>query len=170
VPEDTAEEADVADLAPNFEEFYEANFRRIFNALSLVTGNRHEAEEITQEAFLRVFERWERVGGLDDPTGYAFRVSMNVFRNRYRRATFAFRHALSSGPATDDLAAVEDRDEVYRILRTLPPKQRAAVLLTSLLDYSAEDAGRMLGIRAASVRGLTSRARSQMKDKVVDPR
>ena len=54
----TIPEAEVAEHAPNFEEFYEANLWRTFNALSLVTGNRHEAEEITQEAFLRVFERW----------------------------------------------------------------------------------------------------------------
>jgi DNA-directed RNA polymerase specialized sigma24 family protein len=34
-----------------------------------VTGDRYEAEEVAQEAFLRVFERWDRVGALDDPTG-----------------------------------------------------------------------------------------------------
>jgi RNA polymerase sigma-70 factor (ECF subfamily) len=159
----------VAESALSFEEFYEANFPRIFTALCLVTGNRHEAEEITQDAFLRVFERWDRVRAFDDPTGYLFRVSMNVFRNRYRRASLAVRRVLSLAPATDDLAAVESRDEVVRLLRTLSPPQRAAVLLTALLDYSAEDAGRILGIRASSVRSLTARARAQMKQEVVDP-
>jgi DNA-directed RNA polymerase specialized sigma24 family protein len=43
------------------------------------------------------------------------------------------------------------------------------VLLTSILDYSAEEAGRMLGIGPSSVRSLTTRARARMKDKVVDP-
>lgn len=81
-------------LAPTFERFYEANSRRLFAALCLVTGNRDEAEEIAQEAFVRVFERWERVGELDDPTGYLFRVSMNVFRGRYRRASLAVRRVL----------------------------------------------------------------------------
>jgi DNA-directed RNA polymerase specialized sigma24 family protein len=94
---------------------------------------------------------------------------MNVFRNRYRRASLAVRRALSLAPVTDDLAAVETHDEVVRLLRTLSPPQRAAVLLTALLDYSAEDAGEMLGIRASSVRSLTTRARAQMKQEVVDP-
>ena len=170
VPAATAEEAELAEHPPSFEEFYEANLQRMYTALCLVTGDRHEAEEIAQDAFLRVFERWDRVRALDDPTGYLFRVSMNVFRNRYRRATLAVRRALSLAPAaTDDLAAVETRDEVVRLLRGLASQQRAAVLLTAILDYSAEEAGMMLGIRASSVRSLTARARAQMKNKVVDP-
>jgi DNA-directed RNA polymerase specialized sigma24 family protein len=68
VPAGTAEEADVGEAAPSFEEFYEATFRRLFSALCLVTGNRQEGEEVAQEAYVRVFERWEHVGVLEDPT------------------------------------------------------------------------------------------------------
>ena len=169
VPTERGEEGVLTDDA-SFEEFYEATFRRLFTALCLVIGNRHEAEEVAQEAFLRVYERWDRVGSLEDPTGYVFRVSMNVFRSRFRRASLGLRRILTLAPEeTDDLAAVETRDELVRLLHTLNPQQRAAVLLTSILDYSAEEAGRMLGIQASSVRSLTTRARAQMKDKVVDP-
>lgn len=170
VPAEPAEEADVGEAAPSFEEFYRDTFRRVFTALCLVTGNRHEAEEVAQDAFLRVYERWDRVGVLEDPTGYLFRVSMNVFRSRARRASLAVRRALFlAPPESDDLAAVESRDAVVRLLQGLEPKQRAAVLLTAILDYSAEDAGRMLGLRASSVRSLTTRARARMKDEVADP-
>ena len=169
VTPELGEKAAVAEEAPSFEEFYDATFRRLFTALCLVTGNRHEAEEIAQDAFVRVFERWDRVGTLEDPTGYVFRVSINVFRNRFRRASLGVRRGLSLAPAeTDDLAAVEARDELVRLLRPLNPQQRAAVLLTSILDYSADEAGRMLGIKASSVRSLTTRARAQMKHEVVD--
>ncbi len=163
-----AEEAMLAEQASSFEEFYAANFKRVFSALCLVTGNRHEAEEIAQDSFVRMYERWERVGRLEDPTAYLFRASMNVFRNRYRRVSLGLRRALFLAPtATDDLATVETHDEVVRLLRGLNRNQRAAVLLTAILDYSAEDAGRMLGIRASSVRSLTTRARAQMKQEVV---
>jgi RNA polymerase sigma-70 factor (ECF subfamily) len=169
VPAGPAVEADVGETAPSFEEFYEASFRRLFTALCLVTGNRHEAEEVAQESFVRVFERWDHVGGLEDPTGYLFRVSMNVFRSRYRRASLGLRRVLFLAPAaTDDLAAVETHDEVVRLLLGLDPRQRAAVLLTAILDYSAEEAGRMLGLGASSVRSLTTRARARMKLEVVD--
>jgi RNA polymerase sigma-70 factor (ECF subfamily) len=167
VPRERGEEGDLTDDA-SFEEFYEANVRRVFTALCLVTGDRHEAEEIAQEAFVRVFERWDRVGTLEDPTGYVFRVSMNVFRNRFRRTSLALRRALSLAPnQTDDVAALETRDEVVRLLRELDPQQRAAVVLTAILDYSAEEAGALLRLRASSVRSLTSRARARMRHEVV---
>lgn len=159
---------EVEPLVPSFAHFYESNSRRLFAALCLVTGNRDEAEEIAQEAFVRVFERWARVSELADPTGYLFRVSMNVFRRRYRRASLAVRRVLNLAPrASDDLAAVETHDEVVRLLAGLDPQQRAAVVLTAVMEYSAEEAGRILGLRASSVRSLTTRARAQMKTKVV---
>ena len=91
---------------------------------------------------------------------------MNVFRGRYRRATLAVRRVLFLAPrATDDLAAVEIHDELLRMLGGLDRQQRAAVVLTGIMEYSAEEAGRILSIRASSVRSLTSRA--HMKKKVV---
>ena len=168
--EDGLTEDGLTTPAETFEGFYEATHQRLFTALCLVTGDRHEAEEITQDAFLRVFERWERVAELDDPESYVFRAAMNVFRNRYRRAALAVRRSLSLAPqASDDLAAVEARDEVIRLLRPLPPRQRAAVLATSILDLSAEEAGHLLGMRPATVRALASRARARLKDEAVDP-
>jgi RNA polymerase sigma-70 factor (ECF subfamily) len=160
----------VREPASSFEVFYVSTYRRLFAALCLVTGDRDEAEEIAQEGFTRVFERWDHVGRLEDPTGYLFRVSMNVFRSRYRRTALGLRRMFSLAPdPADDLAVVEDRDELIRLLRELGPTQRAAVLLTAILDHSAEEAGAMLGLRASSVRSITARARARMKHEVVDP-
>jgi RNA polymerase sigma-70 factor (ECF subfamily) len=171
VPVEAAEEiGPYVETAASFEAFYRTTYRRLFTALCLITRNRYEAEEVAQEAFVRVFERWDRVGGLDDPTGYLFRVSMNVFRGRYRRASLSLRRAVLLAPAaSDDLDAVETQHEVVRLLSGLEPRQRAAVVLTAILDYSAEEAGRMLGLRASSVRSLTTRARVRLKQEVTDP-
>jgi RNA polymerase sigma-70 factor (ECF subfamily) len=161
----------IAGSAETFEDFFAATNPRLFTALWLITGDRYEAEEIVQDAFLRVFERWDRVGRLENPEGYVYRTAMNVFRSRYRRTALALRRSISLSPqATDELAAVEDRDEVIRLLHPLPPRQRAAVVATSILDLSAEEAGRVLGMRSATVRAHTSRARMRMKDEAVDPR
>jgi len=163
------EEADLEDQPRSFEEFYEATYRRLFTALCLVTGNQQEAEDIMQEAFLRLFERWERVAVVDDPDGYLFRSAMNVFRNRYRRTLLALQRTLTLKDAGDDLAAIDTRDEIVRLLRGLAPRERASIVLTTLLDLTAEEAGRMLGIKASTIRVLSTRARAHMKDKV-DPR
>jgi DNA-directed RNA polymerase specialized sigma24 family protein len=53
-----------------FEDLFEAEQHRLYGALCLITHDPHEAEEIGQEAFVRVLERWDRVGGMIDPTGY----------------------------------------------------------------------------------------------------
>src|SRR3954468_6219910 len=105
-----ASEADVADEQASFEDFFGAEHARLFGALTLVTGDRFEAEEIMQDAFLRVWERWSRVSVMDEPGGFLFRTAMNVFRNRYRRAALALRRVASLAPTEDVLATVEDRD------------------------------------------------------------
>src|SRR5207249_2647958 len=77
--------------AANFEAFFEAEHLRMFRALWLLTRSRHEAEELMQDAFLKVWERWDRVSGLSDPEGYLYRTAMNLFRSRLRRAAVALR-------------------------------------------------------------------------------
>src|SRR4051812_32446251 len=78
----------------SFEAFFEEERADLFSALWLVTRNRQEAEEIMQDAFLKLWERWDRVRRLDDPTGYLYRTAMNGFRNRARRAAVALRKTL----------------------------------------------------------------------------
>jgi RNA polymerase sigma-70 factor (ECF subfamily) len=169
VPAPNVEEADLGAYR-DFEEFYAANRTRLYTALCLVTGNRQEAEEITQDAFLRVFERWDRVATMDDADGYLFRVGMNQFRNRYQRARLALRRTFLPVRTVDELAEVETRDEVVRLLQRLTPRERAAVVLTAIVDLSAEEAGRLLGIEASTVRALATRARAHMRHEVVDRR
>jgi len=167
VPTPPAEEGEVVEPLV-FEEFYEGTHPRLFIALCLVTGNRHDAEEIMQDAFIRVFERWDRVATLDDPEAYLYTAAMNVFRNRYRRARMAVQRSLSTRLDADDLAAVEARDEVVRLLKGLAPRERAAIVLTQILDLPTEEAGRMLGIKASTIRVLTMRARAHLRAKAVE--
>ena len=68
-----------------FDIFFEEERERLFKALYFVTGNRHDAEELTQDAFLKLWERWDQIDRIDDPTAYLFRVALNAFRRRRRR-------------------------------------------------------------------------------------
>ncbi len=146
-----------------FEDFFKAEQHRLLGALCLLTHDRIEAEEIDQDAFVRVWERWDRVGVMADPTGYLYRVAMNLFRSRYRRAERVGRLVLDHDHTADGLATVEDRDEVSRYLAQLIPQQRAAVVLTVLLDMTSEEAGRTLGLKASTVRVLTTCARASLR-------
>jgi RNA polymerase sigma-70 factor (ECF subfamily) len=145
-----------------FEVFFEQQHERLFRALWLLTRNRQEAEEVMQDAFLRVWERWDRVLGGPDPVGYLYRTAMNVWRSRLRRAAVAARKAIHHIQADDEIAEVEERDAVVRALAPLPPRQRAAVVLMDVLDLSSERAGEVLGIRPVTVRVLAARARGAL--------
>jgi RNA polymerase sigma-70 factor, ECF subfamily len=147
----------------SFEEFFEGTHRRLFGALCLVTDDRDEAEEIMQDAYLKIWERWERVAAMDEPTGFLFRTAMNLFRSRYRRTLVALRRTGAPTPTTDDLAVVEDRDEVVRALSELTPAQRAAVVMTSMFGFSSEEAARMLGTKPSTVRAHAARARADVR-------
>jgi RNA polymerase sigma-70 factor (ECF subfamily) len=148
----------------SFEEFFELEQERLLRMLWMVTGSLQEAEDIVQEAFLRVWERWPRVSTMDSPTGYLHHAAMNIFRNRYRRAKLGLRKAIGSDPPIDAFGSAEDRISVSNALRSLTPKQRAALVLTDLLGYPAAEAGRMLGVRGSTVRSLSSTARAALRD------
>jgi len=152
--------------AASFEAFFEAQTERLFQRLCLVTGNRAEAEEIAQDAFLKIWERWDRVAPIDDQVGYLYRVAMNVFRNRYRRAKLVLRKTADPVLRNDEFGAADVRSGVSRGLARLTQRQRAAVVLVDLLGYGSEEAGHMLGIRAGTVRTLVIRARKTLREEL----
>lgn len=156
--------ANVAHAVPvPFDDFFTQHRDRLFGAMCLVTHDRSEAEDIAQEAFVRVLERWERVSALDDPEGYLYRTAMNAFRKRYRRASLAARRTLRVAPQEDPIDVVDSHDTAVRALATLSERQRAAIVLTDLLGFSSEEAAQMLGIGPSTVRADASIARAALR-------
>ena len=143
-----------------FEGLFAEEHERLFRALYLIVGNGSEAEELMQDAFLHVFERWDRI---DDPAAYLYRSALNATRRRFRRLTLAAKRTLTPGQPEDPFAAADLRDEMVRALRALPERQRAALVLVDLLGYRSEDAAEVLGVAAATVRSLASHGRAAMK-------
>jgi RNA polymerase sigma-70 factor (ECF subfamily) len=156
--------AEVVSSGPSFEDFFELEQERLLRVLWMVTGSLQEAEDIVQDTFIRVWERWPRVSAMESPTGYLHHAAMNIFRNRYRRARLELRKTLTAAPPDDAFASAEDRISVSSALRRLTSKQRAALVLTDLLGYPADEAGRMLGVRGSTVRSLSSTARAALPD------
>jgi RNA polymerase sigma factor (sigma-70 family) len=156
------------DIAASFEIFYEAEHDGLFAALHLITRNSHEAEELMHEAFLKLWERWERVREMGSPTGYLYRTAMNAFRARHRRAAMS-RRLLGWAYKRDPLEEVESRDALDRALAALTVRQRAAVILTELLDYTSEEAGRLLGVRPGTVRVLAQHGRDTLRNTMEKP-
>ena len=152
----------------DFDDFFASESEGLFRRLWLVTRNRAEAEEVMQDAFLSLYERWDRMAAVEDPKAYLYRTAFNAWNKRSRRATRALRTAFAP-PRGDDVDAAEARTVVGEALAQLSPRQRAAVVLTELLGFSSEEAGTMLGIRAVTARVLTSQARAAMRSHLGGP-
>lgn len=159
---------DALAAAAPFEEFFELERDHLCDLLSLVTGDRSEAEEIAQDAFVAVWERWDRVRLMDNPAGYLHRTATNHFRKRYRRARLFDRISASLSPRTSS-APADSAVLLSEALRALTPRQRAALVLTELLGYSAEEAARALGVKVSTIGVLKHRGRTALKQEM-EPR
>src|SRR5205814_1118035 len=123
---------DAVEATETFERFFEDSHVRLFRAMYLVTGRTTEAEDLVQESFVKVWERWDRVRPMVNREGYLFRVAMNAARSRWRRDALAAR-VPGRRAERDAFDEVEQRDTVVRALREIPPRQRAAVVIVDLL-------------------------------------
>ena len=152
----------------SFEELYQAEHVRLARALYLLTGSAAEADELTQEAMVRVYERWDRVWQMDSPQGYLFRTAMNLHRSRLRRVASMARHILHATPSPDPAEVVQSRDSLDRALASLPIGQREAVVLVEWLGMDQEETAAALGIKPGSVRSRLSRAKTDLRRMLED--
>jgi RNA polymerase sigma-70 factor (ECF subfamily) len=146
-----------------FQEFFEAEYERLGRALYVLTGSASEADELAQEAMVRVYERWGRVSSMDSPAGYLYRTAMNLYRSRLRQIKSRARKHIAPDPEPDGFEVVENRDQLRRLLAMLPDGERQALALVEVLGLSTEEAGDALNVEPVSVRVRLSRARARLR-------
>jgi RNA polymerase sigma-70 factor, ECF subfamily len=156
-----------AEPPPDFRDFYEQERERLGRAMYLISGDLGEAEDLVQDAFVRVYERWDRVGGMESPVGYLYRTAMNLHRGRLRRLATAARYGVQPGDLQDQLAQVDDRERLFRTLKTLSASQRRAMVLTEWLGMDDLTAAKAMGIRASTLRVHRSRAMAKLRERLV---
>ncbi len=145
-----------------FEAFVRDSARALATTAYLLVGERHRAEELTQQAYERVWRAWPRAR--QDPLPYARRVLVNLrvdHRRRRRRERLVDVVPERAHAAGDD--AVVLRDELVRALITLPPRQRRVVVLRHLLDLSVEQVSVELGVTPGTVKASVSRGLAALR-------
>jgi RNA polymerase sigma factor (sigma-70 family) len=146
----------------SFEAFFASHYEPLLRAMYLVTGDRYDAEDLAQESFVKAYERWDRVRGMENAIGYVYRIAINAHRNHVRRTLVGARRAIASLPS-DPISATDDRDVLRRALATLPAGQREAIVLVEWLGMTAEEAGPILGVSPVAVRVRISRAKRALR-------
>jgi RNA polymerase sigma-70 factor (ECF subfamily) len=149
--------------ALTFELFFEAERRRLFRALYLMSGSVQEAEELVQDAFLKLWERWDRVSVMEDPVGYLYRVALNLARSRLRRVVRAAKLPFLPERTVEPYSAADARDAVVRALASLSARQRQALVLADLLDMDTGEAAALMRISPSTVRSLVSEGHRRMR-------
>lgn len=143
----------------SFEEFYTGAVSRLLGHLFLVTGDLHEAEDVVQEAFARASVRWSWLRDYNAPEAWVRRVAMNLAADRARKLR---RHAsaiLKMGPPTETPEVSVETLALVEALRTLPVRQRQAIVLHHLVGMPVEDVALTLRAPAGTVKSLLSRGR-----------
>jgi RNA polymerase sigma factor (sigma-70 family) len=147
----------------DFRTFYEDEHQSLFQTLYFVTGNRQDAADLMHEAFLKIWERWDSIEKIRDVHAYLFKVALNGNRMRARTARRAARRRIPLGIVHDLFDEVEMREDVRKMLLSLTPRQRAALLLLDYYDYDSGEAARIMGVRPSTVRALATKGRTVLR-------
>lgn len=150
-------------VAVRFDRLFEDERVPMVRLAWLLTGSEPLSEEIAQDAFAKVFERWAK---LDNPGGYLRACVVNGCRKAARRRLVERRHA----PAARQESAPADHhsdSDLLDALRTLAPKRRAAVVLRYWGDCSVAEVAEALGVRLGTAKSMISRALAELR-KVVE--
>jgi RNA polymerase sigma-70 factor (sigma-E family) len=137
-------------------------------AVLLAGGDRGNAEDLLQGVLERMYVRWDRIDGA--PEAYARRAlthaAVNRWRTRRRRPELPLLDADPGGAAPGDRPAEVDlRDALIRELLTLPPRQRAVLVLRYLDDLPDDEVAEALGCSVGTVKSQASRALSKLRDR-----
>ncbi len=155
-----------------FQAFYHQSADGLHRALALALGDVDLAQEATDEAMARAFQRWRQIRRYDSPAGWVYRVGLNWARGRLRQST---REVLSERPLphhggdpglgrepVGDPAAGFDHD-LRRALSRLTVEARAVVVCRYLLGWSTAETAGALNLAEGTVKSRLSRALSELE-------
>ena len=168
-------------VPPSWEEIVREHSPRVYRLAYRLTGDPHEAEDLTQDVFVRVFRSLDsyRPGTFE---GWLHRITTNLFLDKVRR-----RQRIRFDALTDELAARlplratgTDPEQVFAMthldediqeaLGDLPPQFRAAVVLSDIEGYSYEEVAQTLGVKMGTVRSRIHRGRALLRQSLAHRR
>jgi RNA polymerase sigma factor (sigma-70 family) len=154
-------------LTDELAEFCHAEHRRLVGALSLYCRDRNVAEEIAQDAIVRVIANWGRVRQLDSPSAWAHRVAINLANSHLRRRLAerrATRRLSSRATAIENDPDTPTAMAVRAAVAGLAKPERAVVVLRFFADFSVREVSELLGYPEGTVKTLTARALTSLRN------
>jgi len=163
-------EPDLPALVANLVREHSALLYRV--ALSIVR-NPAEAEDVVQDAFLRVLQKQSQLAGIIEVRAWLVRIAWNLALDRRRRIrpdqmdeAFADALVYAGLPADERLAEARRMAAVLSAIERLPETERQALLLTAFDELSTAEIATILGKSESGVRALVFRARTRLRDRL----
>jgi RNA polymerase sigma-70 factor (sigma-E family) len=142
------------------EELYAANAERAGRLAYFLVGDKELAQDLVQEAFLKVFARW---GNLREPHSFAAYLNRTIVNlahktHRRRRVERRYLERQSSLETMTPARDYETTDELWRLLQLLPQRQRTAIVLRYYEDLTDHQAAEAMGCSETAIASLVQRA------------
>ncbi|WP_263366881.1 RNA polymerase sigma factor [Edaphobacter bradus] len=145
----------------------------LFRVAHSVLRSRAEAEDVVQDAFVRVLEHRRSLPAVRDIRVWLVRITWNLAIDRRRRIrpeqmdeSFAQTLAATSVPADEALNEAQRMNAVLRELERLPKAERHVLLLSSLDELSVAEMSKILGRSESAIRALLFRARARLRERL----
>jgi RNA polymerase sigma-70 factor (sigma-E family) len=154
--------------ASDFDQFVTTNTDGLLRTAYLITWDLHTAEDLVQETLIKVAKRWPKVKRMDHPVAYARRILVNETldgrtRRARRRSELSTPQPDQNGHPDDPSALIDTHDELIAALATLPPRQRAVLVLRYFLDLPEAEVAAALQCSLGTVKSTASRALARLE-------
>ena len=147
--------------AQDLRDLYAASYSRLVGTVGAVCGDRNDAEEAVQEAFVRLMGSWDKVSRYEDPEAWVRKVALRQASNGRRKALNGIRAALRYGPPPTVAEPTPAAIDAERALAGLPEQQRAVIVLHRI-GLDAEAIAEALGVPVGTVKSRLARGRAAL--------
>ncbi|MER5928896.1 SigE family RNA polymerase sigma factor [Streptomyces sp. NPDC002054] len=155
-----------AEQEAQFQSFVSARWTHLVRTAYLLTGNPHDAEDLTQTALAKAYRSWRRVSRSDNPEAYVRRMLVTCNSDRFRKRRVPER-LTATPPDTSvpdsGVAWADERNALMTALAGLPARQRAVVVLRYWEDLSEAEVADALGCSPGTVKSQASKALAKLR-------
>lgn len=146
-----------------FDRFYAGSFHRIAGQISVMIGDRDEAQDCVQEAFVRAWSHRRKLDGAKSPEAWVRTTAYRLAVSRWRRVALSRRNPdRALQPITPEPEPNVEHKALVEALRQLPDTQRQAIVLHHLCDLSVADIACEVGVPVGTIKARLSRGRSAL--------
>ena len=145
----------------DFSRFYDEQHPRVYGSMLALCGDPELAADVTADAFAKALASWRRVGAMDRPGGWVYKVALHLVRRRYRRTARERELHAAAQAGTVGVEGPPDATglEVWAHVRALPDRQRHAIVLRYVADLTEPEIAGILGVARGTVASNLADAR-----------